>query len=295
MFHRTAFYKLSVWPPPNHQTPQRDPIDDSLYTVNDATTPTLMQLTAEDYTGLLVQPLAENLKHYSLARLLSEGTTLKEDKKKRIAVMHLAESGPVFTKTYFASGFLDRTKAKVRGSDARCNHEISTAFARHGLRTPQSLGYLEFRTALHTGSAHFSGFLEKSKTFWQQLQDTPGEQDFWVKAAFQRLAILHNRGFVHGDLKLHNLMIQEQEIYYIDLDSAAQSTTFRARSKDIARFLVGLSEADVALPFVQRGFAEYCHSLNLDHEKVVPHIMRFAGQVQRKHQLKYNRPPRIIL
>lgn len=259
------------------------------------TPPPLTQLTAEDYAGLLVQPLAEALKQHSLAHLLLEGTMLKEDRKRRIALLPVADIGPVFIKIYFTSGFLARAKAKIRGSDARCSHETSAALARHGLQTPQSLGYLEFRTTLHTGSAHFSGFLEKSKTFWQQLQDTPEEQDFWVRSAFQQLVTLHNSGFVHGDLKLHNLMIQAQELYYIDLDSAAHATSIRARSKDIARFLVGLSEANVPLPIVQCGFAEYCRSLNLNHEKIVPHIMRFAGRVQRKHQVKYNRPPRIIL
>ena len=90
-------------------------------------------------------------------------------------------------------------------------------------------------------------------------------------------------------------MMQDQKLYHIDIDSAAQTTKLRARSKDLARFLVALSEADISPEHTQKAFSEYCQTLGFSELKISPGIRRIARRIQRKHLLKYQRPARQIL
>ncbi|MBV1932337.1 MAG: hypothetical protein KUG71_11550, partial [Porticoccaceae bacterium] len=66
-------------------------------------------------------------------------------------------------------------------------------------------------------------------------------------------------------------------------------------SRDLARFFVALSEADVSPEHTQKAFSEYCQTLGFAELKISPGIRRIAHRIQRKHLLKYQRSARQIL
>jgi serine/threonine protein kinase len=257
-----------------------------------------------DCTGVIDQgALLELLKKRPLADVLQTSRVLKEDKKRRVAIIRIDETLNVFVKVHFDNSFSDRLRALVFKSRSQCSHDKALSLLQHGLPTPGSLGYADFRSIIshdttghsHSGSAHFTTFLDRGETLTDQLKKAPEQHQRLVELGFQLLTSLHSHGFIHGDLKLNNLMMQNQKLYYIDIDSAAQTTKLRARSKDLARFLVALSEANVALEHTQKAFSEYCQTLGLAEQKISAAIRPIAHRIQRKHLLKYQRPARQFL
>ncbi len=252
-----------------------------------------------DCRGLIAhEALLELLRQRPLADILKTGHVLKEDRKRRVAVIKTDQSEQIFVKVHFHSNVFDRLKDLTGRSRAHRSHDKTIALIKHGLPTPESFGYVNFNMGSQHGSAHFTHFLEDSQTLFNVLKNNHQNQQQqldWVELGFQKLAALHARGFVHGDLKLNNIMVQGGDLYYIDIDSAAQTTRCRARSKDLARFLVALSEADIAPDILKTAFSEYCQSLGLSEEHFAAPTTRIADRIQRKHLLKYQRPCRQIL
>lgn len=239
-------------------------------------------------------PLLQLLRQSPFLDILGTSTIIKKDRKRQVAVIRIDDSQEIFVKVYFDRGWLDRIRSALFNSRALRSHNKALALSRQGLPTPTPIGYADFKTRSHSGSAQFTSFLTGGKTLTEAL-DSPQLHQYWVDLGFEQLSSLHSHGFVHGDLKLNNQMILNQRLYYIDIDSAAQTTDTRARAKDLARFMVALSEANVALEHVQKAFGKYCDTLGLNEQKLSMDIKHIAHRIQHKHLLKYQRPSGQIL
>lgn len=239
--------------------------------------------------------LLEQLKQQPIMDILATGRILKEDQKRCVAVIELNDGTEIFVKIHLEYSLLNSLKSLALRSPAERSHHKALAFIGRGLPTPETLGFITFTHNQQGASAQFSRFLVNAQTMSEVLKAAPEQHQNYVELVFEQLALMHNQGFVHGDLKLNNIMLQDQKFYYIDLDGIARSTTKHARSKDLARLIVALSEAEVALAHMQKAFHEYCLAVGLDEDKILPNIRQIAHRIQQKHLLKYDRPPKQIL
>ena len=227
--------------------------------------------------------------------ILETGRILKEDQKRRVAVIELNDGTEIFVKIHLEYSLLNRLKTLALRSPAERSHNKALAFIDCGLPTPDTLGFITFTHNQQGASAQFSRFLVNAQTMWEVLKASPELHQNYVALVFQQLALMHGQGFIHGDLKLNNIMLRDKKLYYIDLDSVTRSTAKRARSKDLARLIVALSETDVALTHMQKSFHQYCLAVGLEEDKILPSIRQIARRTQQKHLLKYGRLPKQIL
>ena len=198
-------------------------------------------------------------------------------------------------KIFFQHNTLEGLAKVAIGSRAQRGHQKSRDFRGHRLGTAESYGFIDFTSAGGAASVHFLEFLEPAKTLWESLHQAPEDHTPLVELAFANLASLHRKGLIHGDLKLNNIMLQGNDFYFIDLDGARESTKLRARAKDVARLVTGLSEVDVRAETTQAPFVSYCKQLDLEAEQILPLIRRFARRTQDKHLAKYQREAKDIL
>lgn len=226
--------------------------------------------------------------------IIYAGTTIKQDEHRRTVVFEMP-TRKVFAKMYLENDPRERLRSRLLGSRGRSSFATSRQMAKYGTSTPKTLGFIEFSVDGLKGSASFTEFLRDGVTLWNILHDDKPDQDKWVNTAFRQLAELHRAGLIHGDVKLNNLMVQGDKLYYVDTDSARVSKLARFRTKDVARLLVGFSEAQTPPELTKQALSEYFQVLGLKQEKNLPAVIRTAQKIQRRHHQEYNRPPRPLL
>lgn len=229
----------------------------------------------------------------NLPSLLNSGRVLKEDSTRRITILDIGGGTEVFIKLHHDGGLVEILKRILLGSRARRSHYKSELLREHHLPGPASLGFVDIFDHHCRASAHFSELLPDSRTLAHVIAENPDSP--LIEAASKLIAALHQSGLIHGDLKLTNLMVSAENLFFVDLDGLRRSASARLRARDIARFLVGLAETDVALAMTRAAFTRYCEALDVPETALRDRVIAFAKSCQKKHLAKYQRPTRPIL
>lgn len=246
------------------------------------------------YRGLIKKAeLRQLLLEQELANLLAGGRVIKEDKNRKIIAISTGADSEVFVKLNRDKSLVGRLKNTLRGSKARRSHEKSELLARYNLPGPESFGFVDIFDQQNHGSAHFSELLSNSQTLAQVLATHLNSS--LTGSASKLIARLHQQGLIHGDLKLSNVMVSEEELYFVDLDGLRRSRSSRLRARDIARFLVALAEANAELAVTRTAFTTYCQTLGVPEQTLRDRVIASARTFQNKHLAKYQRPARPVL
>ncbi|HAD09009.1 MAG TPA: hypothetical protein DCF62_05975 [Porticoccaceae bacterium] len=246
------------------------------------------------FRGQINRPdLRQLLLERELSRLLSNGKIIKEDKNRKILAINTGPDSKVFVKLHREESPLERLKTAVLGSRAQRSHRKSELLDSRGLPGSASYGFIDIFDYEGRGSVHFSELLSDTETLAKTLATNPCSSP--IKSASKLIATLHQQGLIHGDLKLTNLMVRGEKLYFVDLDGLRRSSSSRLRARDIARFLVALSEANTELSMTRSAFATYCQTLGIPEQALHERVIAIAKTFQKKHLTKYQRPPRPVL
>lgn len=226
-------------------------------------------------------------------RLLDSGRVIKADRNRKIIILSTGTDSEVFVKLHHHSSPMARLKSTLLGSRARRSHEKSELLRDHALPGPCSLGFVDIFEHRSRASAHFSEVLPDGRTLAHVLAENPDSP--LTESASKLIAALHRRGLIHGDLKLTNLMVSADNLFFVDLDGLRRSASRRRRARDIARFLVGLAESSADPSVTRASFTAYCQALGVPEAALRDRVIAFARSFQKKHLAKYQRPARPIL
>jgi tRNA A-37 threonylcarbamoyl transferase component Bud32 len=104
------------------------------------------------------------------------------------------------------------------------------------------------------------------------------------------LALLHARGWIHGDFKFGNLLRSESEarIYLLDIEGLRRSDTDGKRARDLARFLLNGLELEVPARALQAFWKRY-ESTEAGRNLQAGKVKKTLNKLARRHQQKYGR------
>ena len=86
---------------------------------------------------------------------------------------------------------------------------------------------------------------------------SPAEIEGFAPALFASLARMHDAGFGHGDLRAENVLLADDELYFIDATSVRDDAIADARSYDLACALAALEPAIGARAAVDAANVQY--------------------------------------
>ena len=230
---------------------------------------------------------------------LADAKRIKTDTSRDVVVGYLPSGAGVLCKIHKEAGLFASLKCYLFQSKAERGHIKTKLFSDLGYKTPVSLGFLQQnQLGRNCKSLHFTAFLEDAKTLEDLFKQTQaGDKNH--EAILQQLAILlsglHADGYIHGDTKLSNFLLEGNEIYLIDLDGFKPVSKRWSAARDVARLLVGLSESGCSQSDMALFFNVYCTGAGCESDRFKIDVLALVNRFQRKHQLKYNIAPLEIL
>jgi len=184
-------------------------------------------------------------------------------------------------KTPFFKGFVRRYfNNKIKNIwEVHCN------LHRQGVNVPKPIALIKEKSKKATCEYIISEWLEDA----EDLRSLVPSDGVVIFQAARLLAGIHRLGIVHGDFKYANLMysMQRKELFSVDFDGAKFKSTKPLFAKDVARFLVSMSEAGVSVKDRDGFLHEYAGLLDVDlgvlAERVAPQIKKIID----RHKIKY--------
>jgi len=179
-----------------------------------------------------------------------------------------------------------------KGLVRRCfNHKIKNIWEVHcklyrqGVDVPKPVALMKKKSKKAVCEYIISEWLEDA----EDLRSLESSEDVFILQAARLLAGIHRLGIVHGDFKYANLMYstQRKELFSVDFDGSKFKSTEPLFSKDVARFLVSMSEAGVSVKHRDGFLHEYAGLVDVCVEvlsgRVAPHIKKIIN----RHKIKY--------
>lgn len=229
------------------------------------------------------------------ADLVRSSRVIKEDKSRSIVQCVLPGGNKVFCKIYSEEGVKAFLRRRLMGSRAEIGHHNTAEFIVQNHRTPDSQGYLEHIVGGRcVESIHFCDYLDDARTLAEVL-DEPGitldERRQWLCQTADMLSKLHGEGYIHGDVKLSNILCSAGHLYFVDLDGVCQQSGRRPPSRDVARLLVGLSEQSVGRDDRNFLFNYYCTLAVKEKKSFQFEVLQLTEKFQYRHEKKYGLKP----
>lgn len=149
-----------------------------------------------------------------------------------------AETQPWLIRHYFRGGSIARVlhdRYFAVGDRARHELSVSTAARAAGIPTPEVVAGVTYRAGLFSRYDIAFEYLEGARDLAAVLfgGGTPADAD--VIKATTLINIMMERGLVHADLNLKNVLIASQRAYIIDLDRCRLAARVRRREADRMR------------------------------------------------------------
>lgn len=212
------------------------------------------------------------------------------------ALMVEKDNSRFFCKAFQERGLRAKLRVKVLGCRAKISHQSSLAFKDIVGLTPASFGYLQQQSADGWLSYHFCEYIKSADTLEVFLSGMPDNEKLKgiLQQLTQALADLHAAGYVHGDLKMRNILIDAERVMFVDLDGFGKFSVSRRPQKDIARVVVGLAEAGVDMRLLAGLFSDYCRCRKIDRNEFLKQLDPIISRLQARHLDQYGRKIRQI-
>jgi tRNA A-37 threonylcarbamoyl transferase component Bud32 len=252
------------------------------------------QVKSKSYEGMLLEesPLGGFLTANDLATLLQSATTIKDDHTRSIVSLTLDTGEKVFCKMYKERGLRAFIRRCLLGSRAKQSHARTVELSALKINTPQSLGFINCgESLLHVDSLHFCDLLDSPLTFSEALeqQASSAARVSLLESSVQLFKSLHDTKRIHGDTKLNNILLSDGRLYFVDLDGVKRFSKQVQPSRDVARFLVGLSEVSaVSIDERRQFFQNYCLQTKMNLKVFKSQVYPLVEKFQRRHKVKYN-------
>ena len=197
----------------------------------------------------------------------------------------------VYIKDYLFRGLFDFIKYLFRTTRARSSFNASIILRRNGFNAPEPFVLLEkIAGPFRTESVLVTDEIKDAVQLHKYLQDLAGKNDFdsirkkrrTISQLGDMVGRLHGCGISHGDLRLGNILVQENtgqiKFFLIDNERTRQykKIRFRLRLKNLVQvnmFRQSITDTD-RMRFVR----SYARQLNLDRNQV----RRLCQRVLRK-------------
>lgn len=173
---------------------------------------------------------------------------IKADTYSQVGLLETKALGKIYAKCYRAKSWWHRVAMLFgQGRPVRCFKMSSTLFEK-GLPVPEPYGLISAKGFLGIPRSSYylcQGLIdaEDLKSVYMAFEDKNSEE---IKNCLQvigrHLAEFHNSGYLHGDCKWSNIVLQGGQVFFVDLDNAGKITSRDAEAKDLARFILNAEE-----------------------------------------------------
>lgn len=228
----------------------------------------------------------------SLNDFIAGSKVIKNDSDRKVLVGELVSGKNVFCKLYREKGMHSALRRWIVGCRALNAHYQFQGFSEIGQAAPVSLGYISKRAGFfHWQGFHFCEYIPNAKTLAEYLAEEKDENSrkLVVEKIAAALSKLHGDGFVHGDVKLNNILFSKGEIYFVDLDSFRKQSKRWSRFRDVARLLVGMSEVRNGKECAEWFYRSYCGYSDRDENNFLLEVSPLIEMFQKRHKKKYGR------
>jgi RIO kinase 1 len=165
---------------------------------------------------------------------------------------------------------------------------------------PEPVGYLIKQKGPFWREAYFFskavtgcdnlGTLARDDTRLSDRLDSGGLTEALARA----IALLHDSGVTHGDLKWSNILVDQKgnKPWFVDLDAAKLRGCFLGPphvARDLARFLLSGLEAGMDESIMQRFLDEYAFRRKLSREDIDAPMTRVLRKLKKRHERKLRR------
>ena len=246
-------------------------------------------------------PLPDILYHQSPADLIKNyGQIRKSNAKITVAVINTKQyKTPFFIKAHDHSTLLKKTLNVFGVNSARRIFATAYRLRQSRIAVPKTYGYC-FSPLQDNYSYLFFEALNDSQTLLQigrSASLTKVLPSFPILAlAGRELANLHRSGYVHGDFKWGNLLVDVRlkRLYITDLDSVRAPISrhrLTAMAKDIGRFVLNAEEAgltpSVIADFTDAYFSHLGITQQTDVIKLNERYHVMLANLRRRHKKRY--------
>lgn len=243
-------------------------------------------------------PLPDILHHQSPAELIkNHGQIRKSNAKITVATINTREhKNPFFIKAYHHRALLKKTLNFFGINRARRIFTTAHRLRRSRIAVPKPYGYC-FSPLRDNCSYLFSKALDDTQTLLQIASLAEILLSFPIfELAGKELANLHRSGYVHGDFKWGNLLVDVRlkRLYITDLDSVRAPLPqhrLAAMAKDIGRFVLNAEEAGLTPSAIADFTDAYFNHLGITHEtdliKLNERYRVVLANLRRRHRKCY--------
>ena len=183
--------------------------------------------------------------NFDIEGAIKSGTLIKDDNSTRITYIHKPFfEQPVIIKEFKFKGYLHSILRSITNSRAKNYWKSAKILSGLGIETPSAIAMQERKFGLITINSYivtkfYSGY--NAKHLLENPKETTLETiDSFSNSATEILSKLFKNNITHGDTKVPNFMIGNQNICIIDLDvmriNSSMGHIRKYIQKDIARF-----------------------------------------------------------
>jgi hypothetical protein len=228
---------------------------------------------------------------------------LKSSGSGRSAIVETGAAGQadreeIYVKEFFYKNFFHSCKPLLGMHRAQILWRNSMCLVQSGVCIPKPFGYLLQQSGFSCRGAYFfsealTGCIDLSTLAFERAElDRRLGDGKLIESVATMVALLHDNGVIHGDLKWSNIMVHEQknEVWFIDLDSFKRrifNPGMNFYLQDVARFVVNAQEVGIDESIVDRFLATYARRRKLARNCMDELIARRARVVKIKRQKKY--------
>ncbi|UCH23420.1 MAG: phosphotransferase [Deltaproteobacteria bacterium] len=231
---------------------------------------------------------------------------LKSSVSARTAIVEIRLSGQsgaikeVYAKEFFYKNLFHSLKPIFRMHRTQILWRNAWHLLQNGVSVPEPTGYLLHQSGPFCRGAYFFsealsecmdlGTLALNKAELNRRLDTGG----LIETLGAMVALLHDSGVIHGDLKWSNIMVhkKQNEIWFIDLDSLRRrhfSADVNFYLQDVARFVVNGKEVGINASIVNRFLETYAQCRKLARKSSNGPVVTRVRKLTKKRQKKYQR------
>jgi tRNA A-37 threonylcarbamoyl transferase component Bud32 len=214
----------------------------------------------------------------------------------------------VYVKRYLYRSAIDRLKHLVRPGRAMRNHAASAMLTRHGFLCPVVIATACHRPWLaHVPGVRSLPFCLASATVTLALtQTTPMDTYFWQirdasrKRAFltalgQEIGRLHGHHIFHGDLRVGNVLVQEDgdswRFWLVDNERTCQFSTLPTARRIKNLVQIHLFVKDLTYADRWRFFGAYCQNAGIVKKQEKRLARQVISRTQKREQARTNLEP----